>query len=433
MSKKLKTVLLVAGVFLFLTSLTVAIPGIRDRLSWRVEQLRTRVYYSLFPPEEAIFSPNETLLAAAVNAQATEQVATALANIAPTLTPVPENLNDPLSTPTPTPLPSGVTLTGVRYEDQHGLWNYCAPATLSMALSFWGWQGDRVIAGQGLKPFEKDKNVMPYEMQTFVEEETDLKAVVRYGGTIELLKSLIAGGFPVVVEKGAYIRETTTGKVSWMGHYNLFTGYDDGIKQIIAQDSYYSPDYPIDYSLLQDEWRAFNYVFLVIYPPDKEERLLALLGDYADPVNSNKIAAQIAVDEFPYLDGVDKFFALFNRGTSLVNLQDYGGGALAYDEAFKLYPSLEKDLRPYRIMWYQTGPYFAYYYTGRYADVVELATTTLDSALEPYLEENFYWRARAKAALGDIQGAVDDLRTSLKYHPDFLPSLQVLQEMGYSP
>jgi len=30
-------------------------------------------------------------------------------------------------------------------------------------------------------------------------------------------------------------------------------------------------------------------------------------------------------------------------------------------------------VRPYRILWYATGPYFAYYYTGRYSDVIQLA------------------------------------------------------------
>ncbi len=434
MSKNKKYLLLVIGVFLFLGIIAAVVPGIRDRIVWRVEQARVRLFYVLNPPEEAVFTPNTVEPSVDEIVQATFQAATAMAMLTPTAIPQPEIVSVTISpTPTLAPLPSSMALQGVRYETQHGHWNYCAPATLSMALSYWGWEGDLVTAGQWLKPYDKDKNVMLNEMQAFVQEQTDLQAALRYGGTLETLKRLIAGGYPVIIEKGAYIKETTTGRVSWMGHYNVLTGYDDEKHQFIAQDSFYSADYPLDYTLVQEEWRAFDYGFIVIYPPDQESTVFNLLGKYADPVNSDQVAASLASDEIASLDGINQFFAWFNRGTSLVHLQDYAGAAQAYDRAFELYPSLDKDKRPWRIMYYQTGPYFAYYYTGRYQDVIDLATTTLESTPEPYLEENFYWRARARASLGDTQGAVDDLRTSLKYHPDFSPSLTVLQELGYTP
>jgi tetratricopeptide (TPR) repeat protein len=115
-----------------------------------------------------------------------------------------------------------------------------------------------------------------------------------------------------------------------------------------------------------------------------------------------------------------------------MQLQDYTGAAGAYDQAFQLYPDLEKDLRPWRMMWYQTGPYFAYFYTGRYQDLVDLATTTIEAASEPYIEESFYWRARAYEALGNRDGAIADLRTSLEYHPNFTPSTTFMQQLGIS-
>ncbi len=52
-------------------------------------------------------------------------------------------------------------------------------------------------------------------------------------------------------------------------------------------------------------------------------------------------------------------------------------------------------MRPYRMMWYQTGPYKAYYYSNRFADVINLADTTLNETIsEPVLEESLYWRGR---------------------------------------
>ncbi len=83
------------------------------------------------------------------------------------------------------------------------------------------------------------------------------------------------------------------------------------------------------------------------------------------------------------------------------------------------------------MMWYQTGPYWAYFYTGRYYDVINLATETLSIVSE--LEESFYWRALAKEALGDLTGAIKDLRSSLKYHPDWEPALAQLERLGATP
>jgi len=85
------------------------------------------------------------------------------------------------------------------------------------------------------------------------------------------------------------------------------------------------------------------------------------------------------------------------------------------------------------MLWYQTGPYFAYFYVQRYNDVIDLATITLDKMSEPILEESFYWRGRAKAALGDTPGAIKDYRASLNVHPGFGPSLEQLQTMGVQP
>jgi tetratricopeptide (TPR) repeat protein len=193
------------------------------------------------------------------------------------------------------------------------------------------------------------------------------------------------------------------------------------------------PDLPVSYHDVEVYWRAFNYTFLVVYPPERKDELFAILGPLADENTSYQIAAQKASDEIYATTDRDQFFAWFNRGSSLVLLRDYQGAAQAYDAAFKLYASLDPSTRPWRMLWYQTGPYFAYYYSGRYLDVLNLATQTLSNMSEPILEESYYWRALARQALGDTAGAVDDLRTSLEYHPGFAPSVAQLQAMGINP
>jgi tetratricopeptide (TPR) repeat protein len=412
-------VLLAAGILL-------AIPPIRARASYYWDEVRVKIRYAIRPPQEAVFVPQDvTPLPSATPSPTPTQMAT----FTPTTTP--QATNTPL--PTATPLPVTVSLTGFRYMNQHGLWNYCAPANLAMALSFWGWEGDRLDTGHYLKPFEEDKNVMPYEMANYVEDMTNLSVVVRSGGTLELLKLLIANGYPVLVEKGAMIVDYT-GKLGWMGHYNYLTAYDDSAQQFLAQDSYFTPDYPVPYATMDEEWLSFNNIFLVVYPPANQEQLFSLLGDYADSQRAEQIALDTANNMTVTETGLRQFFAWFNRGTSLVRLQDYAGGAAAYDKAFELYNLLEPADRPFRMMWYQTGPYFAYYYTGRYQDVVDMVDILILRRVDkPYLEESWYWRAKAKVALGDVDGAIEDYRTALKYHPGFLPALQDLETLGVTP
>ena len=422
---------IILGAILFFSVVVIvlfSVPSLREKVLWRVDQWKIQVDYALNPPEAVVFVPDA------------EQIqSTPIPQTTPTRTMQPSathTIDALLSTATPTleptPLPSVVKLDGITYQDQHGLWNYCAPANLAMQLSFWGWEGDRTDTGQVLKPFEKDKNVMLYEMADFVIEHTQYQAITRSGGNLTVLKKLIANGFPVLVEKGVFIRDTN-GKVSWMGHYAVLNGYDDEKQQFLSQDSYFKPDFPVSYDDLLSQWRSFNYLFLVVYSVDQETKLMEVLGEYADDRNADQIAYQKANEELSTTQGNDLFYAWFNRGTSMVQLQDYAGAAEAYDQAFLVYSQLPEKNRPWRIMWYQTGPYFAYFYSGRYQDVINLATLTIDAASEPYLEESFYWRARAYVAIGFTQSALEDLYQSLEYHPNFAPSVELMKQLGYSP
>jgi tetratricopeptide (TPR) repeat protein len=116
-----------------------------------------------------------------------------------------------------------------------------------------------------------------------------------------------------------------------------------------------------------------------------------------------------------------------------VCLQDYATAAAAFDTSYGLYPNIKQDSRPYRVLWYETGPYSAYYYSGRYQDVINLADQTLGHMAEPVLEESYYWRALSYYALGNTTHAVADLRASLEYHPGFAPSLEMLEKIRSDP
>ena len=422
------------------------LPPVHDRLAWRVEDVISQIHDYFHPPEKAIFVPQDqqnaqvaTIVAATMQAFRPTSTPTCAPGVCQTYTLTPGPTLTPTDTQpptlTPTAIPAQVKLKGVIHEYQK--MNNCGPTNLAMALSFWGWQGDQLTTAAFLRPgFDPgatdnrdDKNVMPYEMVDFIEQETNLSIVLRTGGDIYLLKNLIAGGFPVLVEKG-YEPEASLG---WMGHYEVVDGYDDSKGVFLVEDSYVQPVNGVTYKDMQDYWRDFDYTYLVIYPPDQEAEVLSILGPQADPTYNAQYTEQKAVDEVQQLSGRDKFFALFNQGSSLVALHDFAGAATAYDAAYTLYPSIPENLRPYRITWYQTGPYFAYYYTDRYNDVINLATQTLDSTTSPGLEESWVWRGRAEIALGEVTDGINDLRQALYWHPGFQAALDDLANQGVSP
>lgn len=433
--------LLLIPFLILLAALIYQIPFVYDRLSWRVDDLKTRIIYAINPPDEAIFIPaGGTAAATPFIAFSPDTPEPSLEG--PTLAPIDTELVF-----TPTPLPDRVILDGVIYVDQHERWNYCGPANLAMALNYWGWPGDRDDIARVVKPGindpdqtfiqqgRLDKNVMPSEMIGFVAGHTDYNIVARYGGDLELLKHLIANEFPVLVEKG-YYEEDYTGKVAWMGHYLFTTGYDETAGEFVVQDAYLEPgkNMRVDYQTYLEGWRSFNYLFMVIYPPDRQDQVLALLGDWADPAWSYSHALEIAEEEIQTLTGVNAFYAWFNKGTSLVKMEHYLEAGEAFDQAFQVYEGLIDDdaIRPYRITWYQTGPYMAYYYSGRYQDVVNLANDfTLATIADDSLEESLYWRGLAYYALGKKALAQSDFYRAVWLNPNFEAAKFQLSQLNF--
>ena len=446
-----------------LLAVVLSLPPVWSRVDYHSHEVYRTIKYWLKPPSESIFVPStykEAFVSPSVSAINTADASAPYPTTEPTtipaqstpevdFSPTPTHLPTQTSppSPTPTPLPSSVLLTGITCERQ--FMNNCGPATLSMYLSYYDWGKDQLTAGAVLRPNDKDVNVMPYEMVDFVNEYTAQHALWRYGGNLQTIKALLNAGFPLMIEKS--FEPYTLRNEGWMGHYNLVVGYDDEKQILTVQDSYlmsYPPwggEIPLElwdsfigfdfsYSELEQAWRAFNFAFIVVYTPEKENEVLNALGLLATDQGACRIAYDRAMQETSSLTDVrDKFFAWFNAGTSLVCLEDYGTAAIAFDTAFGIYPDIEQNSRPYRILWYETGPYPAYYYAARYQDVIRLADQTLGYMAEPVLEESYYWRALSYYALGNTTRAVADLRTSLEYHPDFAPSMTMLKELGIIP
>jgi len=419
------------------------LPPVYSRAMPRIDSVRESIKYWINPPEDAVFQP-------AIPTASSGIASTNTPRPTPSLTPTPTQGPTLTPTITSTPLPASITIKGFKYIDQRNRWNYCGPANLTMALNYLGWKGNRDDIARVIKPGiqdpkldfiqqgRSDVNVMPYELVDYVNNETSYRALSRLGGDINLAKNLLAAGFPLIAEKG-YFEKDYSGKVAWLGHYQFVTGYDDVRSELIVQDTWNDgPNFHIKYDdfMSSEAWLSFDNIFIVVYAPEREAELMNVLGQYADAQWAAGHALSVAEDHIRNSNGIDLFFAWYAKGTSHVELYEYVDAANAYDQAFSIYNSIGKDdkQRPFRMMWYQTGPYKAYFYAGRYQDVINLANVTLTETIsKPTLEESIYWRGRAYYMIGDTKSAIADFRETLRLHPNWGPGIQALQDLGVQP
>ncbi len=327
--------------------------------------------------------------------------------------------NIPASNATNSALPDRSELFQLNYQRQ--TWNNCGPANITMALSHFGWQKDQSVAATHLKPGGKeDKNVSPSEIVEFVERETDLSALARVGGDLELLRTLAIERFPVIIETGFRPEG-----YDWIGHYRTLAGYDHTVRQFFLYDSFIGPDQSNgiikqSYTDLDEDWQHFNRLFIVIYEPAREERLLEILGTRA----SERGAAEWALD-VAWAEARAQFnlgYAWFNIGASLTLLEKPAEATRYFDEARRVGI-------PWRMTWYRFTPYEAYFKAGRFADLQALLEATFNNGGE-FVEETYYWRGRLLAAQGDAGGARYNFRTALIRNPNYEAARQALASLN---
>jgi tetratricopeptide (TPR) repeat protein len=213
-----------------------------------------------------------------------------------------------------------------------------------------------------------------------------------------------------------------------MGHYRLLTGYDDASQQWTVFDSYVSAgvaaDQPyrgihLSYEELGHLWAVFNRTYILIYTDDMAPLVLSILGEETDDSIMWQQAlrqAQAEVEQRP-----DDPFAWFNLGTDLVALGQFEQAGVAYDRARVIG-------LPWRMLWYQFGPFRAYYETLRYQELIALADATIATAGD--IEEVYYWKGLGLAAQGDTAGARQVWQRALELNPHYAEAASALSAIG---
>ncbi|NJN93230.1 MAG: tetratricopeptide repeat protein [Anaerolineales bacterium] len=349
-----------------------------------------------------------------MSAQPTESTPTATATTIPAPTPVAVSLTEQVITPSPSPAPSvalqpvgsKAQLSGISHQWQ--TWNNCGPATITMNMSYFGRPELQADAAPFLKPNRDDKNVSPEELAAYA-RTTGMEALVRRGGSIEQLKLLLSHNLPVLAETWLVHDE------DGLGHYRLVTGFDDATRQFNTFDSLNGPDFQVSYEQFDSDWRVFNRVYVLVYPPEQADTIAAIIGpDMDDTMLDERLVAEAEAEvEAKPEDAI----AYFNLGDSLTRLGRFQEAVAAFDRARQL------GLH-WRRLWYQFTPFEAYYAAGRYQDVLDLTEATIKGS--GGLEEAYYYKGLALQALGQ-PGAEVEFQAALDYNPNFAAAAEAMQ------
>ena len=396
MSKPARVVLIALAGSLLLAFLGYQIPSVKLAVDWRAEKLGLYVKNVVNPP-----GPVPTAL------PVTPGPPTAIPS--PTIPAA-----TPMASPTPTatlpPLPAQVSLTSPPYEKQTP--NNCGPATLSMAMHMYGWTGSQEDIAAQIKPVLQDRNVNPEELVYYVRNNAGwLNIEYRVGGSLDLLRRMLAANYPVIVEGTTELDPNDAlgpNDDLWAAHYLLLTGYDDAAQTFTVQDSYHGADRTVTYAKLEEEWKPFNYLYLFFYVAGEEPEIQSILGSDWDPDTNRQHAldmAQAAVQADP-----NDAYAWFNLGSNQVYFERYDEAGTSYDRA--------RDIGlPLRMFRYQFGPFIAYFQNNRIDDLLVL--TDYARGVTEMSEETWLWYGWGLYRKDDFKGARAAWDKALSVHPGY--------------
>ena len=279
--------------------------------------------------------------------------------------------------------------------------NNCAPATVSMLLQYFGYSVDQNTIKASLRTNSDDRNVFTYEIKDYLKQNYNIESKLFYNGNIQVLKTLIANGFYVLVEDWLHPNED-------IGHVTIIRGFDDIQGVFIADDSYMGVNIIYKYDEFEyGQWKPFNREYLPLFTADKEELIKAIVGEDWDEEKMYQKA--IEQNKFDVKKNPNDMYAWFNLGTSYFALGQYQEAKDAFEKS--------KNLGwPRRMLWYQIQPITTYNKLGEYQKALELAQIGLasnDSFAELHLE-----KAYAYKGLGEEELAKEDAQKALFYSPN---------------
>ncbi|MFA5841979.1 MAG: C39 family peptidase [Candidatus Paceibacterota bacterium] len=313
------------------------------------------------------------------------------------------------------PEPEGLPVRKVLPNDYHVLqtFNNCAPAALSMALSYFGVRVSQEELADSLRPVHNlsgkndDKSTTPYELADEA-KKYGLVPYFRPGGNIEILKQFIANDIPVVVR-------TLLKNEEDFAHYRVVKGYDDLTSELIEDDGYQGDNISFSYDDFMDIWQPFNYGYLALVPKDKQDVAEAIIGRNMDPIWAWKNAVKVSEQKLKNNPG--NIREVFNLSVALY----YAG---EYDRSVEEFEKVESKL-PVHTIWYQIEPIEAYFKLGNYERVFSLTDSILNNK-NPAYSELYILRGNSYLKEGNVKMAKEEFEKAVFYNKNLASAREAL-------
>lgn len=304
-----------------------------------------------------------------------------------------------------------ILLPGTRVAYQ--TFNNCGPATLSMILSYYDIDKTQKELGEEMRPYQHpqgdndDKTIFPTEFVAWL-EKFGLKAIYHPNGSIELLKLFLANEIPVVVK--TWLRPDED-----IGHFRIIRGFDEKAEVLIGDDSYFGPNRRLSYFDFMRMWQPFDYGYIPVYQPEKEEIVKAILGQEEDIEVAYWKAVNRAQKE-SQLDP-DNIYPIFNLSTSYYHVGEYEKSVAEFEK-------VESRL-PRRMLWYQIEPILAYKELKNYDRVFEISNWLFEHGNRAF-SELYQIRGEIYLEKGDKEAAKREFELALEYNQNFQPAKDAL-------
>jgi len=323
------------------------------------------------------------------------------APIKPRVAPSAVKVLTPVVTSPLPPLPASALLQN-DYQ-VYETWNNCGPASLSMALSYFGIHQSQAALAAVLRPYQNDQgnnDDKDVTMDELVAEARTfgLLAYHRPSGTMRIMKQFIAAGMPVIAE-------TVLTKDDDIGHFRVVKGYDDTTLTVTQDDSMQGHNVQFSYSDFDAMWKKYNYEFLVLVPKSKQRVAEAILGSDLNP----KVAwaRTVALDRASLVQNPSDIDSRFNLSVALYYVGDYEGSVRQFEQV--------QNSLPFRTLWYQIEPIEAYYQLGDYQKVFALTDSILNNGNRAF-SQLYILRGMIDKKQGNLQAARAEFENAVFYN-----------------
>jgi len=172
--------------------------------------------------------------------------------------------------------------------------NNCGPAAVVMALSTMGISESQEVARLALRGPDQNRGMGPAPVDPWVKERFGIRSLARTNGTNALMKQLLSNGFAPMVTQ--WLQDPWVSRIS---HWRTVRGYDDARAVFYVNDSMLGHGVALGYDWFGLNWQPFSYRYMVLYRPEDEPRLRAIVGDDWDDTRNRRNFYERARAEAP--------------------------------------------------------------------------------------------------------------------------------------